>query len=76
MSTIINGSRKGGDLQAAEKLLPAVILSPFVVILSIDSLAAAHDRQKLGPSSKHADGTSRAWSLPTTQFLAPCKGTS
>ena len=33
----------------ARKPYNAVILSPFAVILSIDSLAAAHNRQKLGP---------------------------
>jgi hypothetical protein len=66
---------KGGAKQAAEKPYNAVILSPFAVILSIDSLAAAQDGQKLGPKCQHADGASKASWLSATQFFTPCKGT-
>jgi hypothetical protein len=53
-----------GVEQAAEK-------RPNTVILSIDSLTAAHDRQKLGPKSKHADSTSRAsWPSHDSVFHA------
>ena len=51
-------------LELAKKLQSAVILS-------IDSLAATHYRQKLRPKSKHADSTSRAsWPSHDSVFHA------
>ena len=64
----LQASRKGmeyeGALQSAEKPSRAVILRPFTVILSIDSLTAGHDRRKLGPRKGSADLFFRSAAFP------------
>jgi hypothetical protein len=50
--SIFGGCRNGGAKEAAEKRFPAVILSPFAVILSMDSHSAAHDGQKLDEETR------------------------
>jgi hypothetical protein len=66
------GFRKSGANQAAEKRASATILSPFAVFLSIDSLGAAHDRQKLGPRKGSADLFFRSAAFPCPS--GTCRG--
>ena len=55
--TLQGGYRKGGALRGTEKRYPGVALS-------IDSLSAAHDGQKLGPRKGSADLFCRSAALP------------
>src|SRR5271157_4001539 len=55
------------------KNAPLLSSWPFaVIILSLESLSAAHDGQKLGPKSKHEDGT-RGGCLPKAKLLRPAR---
>jgi len=63
-----------GLYQAAGKPDNAVILSPFAVILSIDSRSAALDRQKLGPRKGSADLFFRSAAFPCPS--GTCRGPS